>query len=131
MFKRILVPTDGSRLSMKAARYAARLAHSTSARITALHVIPPFRSPAYVDGLIAPLLNSPAEYKKSTERYARKLLAKVEAVAKAARVRCDTVFVTGEGPWRAIIANGARTALRPHLDVLPRARRHRRRGARQ
>lgn len=104
MFRHILVPTDGSRLSMKAARYAALLARRTGARITALHVIPPFRLPAYAEGVIAyPELYSEPEYEKSTERYARKLLARVEAVAKAARVRCDTVFVTDERPWKAII----------------------------
>lgn len=105
MLKHILVPTDGSRLSIKAARYAIRLAHSSRARITALHVIPPFSPPTYVDGIVPyPELFSPAEYKKSTERYTRKLLARVEALAKAGRVRCDSVFVTGERPWQAIIA---------------------------
>lgn len=109
MFKHILVPTDGSRLSDKAARYAVRLARGTRARITALHVIPPFRPPAEMDVVIVyPELYSPAEYKKATERDARKLIAKVEALAKAARVRCDAVLVTGGEPWKEIIAAARR-----------------------
>lgn len=115
MFKHILVPTDGSRLSTKAARYAIRLARSTRARITALHVIPPFRPPTYVDGLIPyPELFSPAEYKKSTERSTRRLLARIEKAAKAGRVRCDCVSMTGEQPWQAIIG----TARGRHCDLI-------------
>lgn len=105
MFKHILVPTDGSRPSTKAVKYAIRLARSSKARITALHVIPPFSPPIYMDGIAPyPELYSPAEYKKAGERQTRKLLARVEALAKAGRVRCGTAFVTGERPWQAIIA---------------------------
>jgi nucleotide-binding universal stress UspA family protein len=114
MFKHILVPIDDSNLSVKAARYALGLARGTRARVTVLHVIPPFNPPAFVDGVIPyPELYSPAAYKKSTERYARKLLARVEALAKAARVRCEPVFVTGERPWQSIIraARGRRCDL--------------------
>lgn len=104
MFKHILVPTDGSRLSTQAAKYAVRLARGAKTRITALHVIPPFSVPIYMDGIAPyPELYSPEEYRKSTERYARKLLAKVEALAKSAGVRCEPVSVTGETPWQAII----------------------------
>lgn len=114
MFKHILVPIDDSPLSMKAAKYAARLARSSRARITALHVIPPFNPPAYIDGVVPyPELYSPEEYKKSTERYARKLVAKAEAIAKTARVKCEGAFVTSEQPWKAIIkaAKGRRCDL--------------------
>lgn len=114
MFKHILVPVDDSRLAVKAAKYAVRLARGSRARVTALHVIPPFRPPAFVDGVIPyPELYSPAVYKKSTERSARKLLARVEGLAKTARVRCDAVFVTGERPWQSIIkaARGRRCDL--------------------
>jgi nucleotide-binding universal stress UspA family protein len=114
MFKHILVPIDDSPLSLKAAKYAVRVARSSRARVTALHVIPPFRVLAGIDGVAAdPELYSPVEYRKSTEQYARKLLAKVEAIAKTARVKCDPVFVTDDQPWRAIIrsAKGRRCDL--------------------
>jgi nucleotide-binding universal stress UspA family protein len=77
MIRHILVPIDDSPLSIKAAKYAARLARSCGARVTALHVIPSFRIMGGIDGVIAdPELYSPVEYRKSTERCARKLLAK-------------------------------------------------------
>jgi nucleotide-binding universal stress UspA family protein len=114
MFEHILVPIDDSPLSVKAAKFALRLARSHRARVTALHVIPPFRTPGFVDGVIPyPELYSPLAYRQSTERYSRKLLGRVEALAKAARVRCDAVFVTGAQPWRSIVkaARGRRCDL--------------------
>lgn len=114
MFRHILVPIDDSALSVKAARYALRLARGSRIRVTVLHVIPPFSPPAFVEGVIGyPDVYSPAAYKKSTERYARTLLGRVAALAKAARVRSESVFVTGALPWQSIIkaARGRRCDL--------------------
>ena len=124
MFKRILVPVDASALSMKAVRYAARLARGSGARLLALHAIPRFTLPVFGDGIVPyPELYSPTEYRKSTERYARKLLAKAEAAAKKERVRFAGAFVTDDEPWRAII----KAARRERCDVIVMAS-HGRRG---
>ena len=40
MYKHILIPTDGSRLSEEAAATAIRMAKSLGARVTVLHVVP-------------------------------------------------------------------------------------------
>ena len=45
MYNHILVPTDGSPLSLKAAKAAANLAKSQKAKITAYYAIPPFSMP--------------------------------------------------------------------------------------
>ncbi|MBA4262977.1 MAG: universal stress protein, partial [Comamonadaceae bacterium] len=42
MFKRILVPTDGSDIAQKAANTAAQLAKSQGAEIVGVYVIDPF-----------------------------------------------------------------------------------------
>ncbi|HEX5805725.1 MAG TPA: universal stress protein [Macromonas sp.] len=42
MFKKILVPTDGSQLAHKAAEFAAELAKAQGARVVGLFVIDPF-----------------------------------------------------------------------------------------
>ena len=42
MFKKILVPTDGSQLAHKAAEFAAELAKTQGARVVGLFVIDPF-----------------------------------------------------------------------------------------
>ena len=52
LVKRILVPTDGSRRALEAARYAAELARSLGADITLLHVVEMVLPPeAYLDGI--------------------------------------------------------------------------------
>ena len=95
MFKHILVPVDDSPLATKAAKYAARVAKSSGARITALHVIPEFRPPAFTDGVIPyPELYSPTEYRKSTERYAAKLLSG-RTTSCGCRRRCSAATCYG------------------------------------
>lgn len=108
MFKHILVPTDGSALSLKAARTAAALAKVHKAKMTAIHVIAPYVPPAGGDGIIYyPESFSPQAYKKASEKEAQNALAKVAAAASAAGVACDTLFVTHDQPWESIV-NAAR-----------------------
>jgi nucleotide-binding universal stress UspA family protein len=52
MYKRILVPTDGSALSKKAVRSAIELAASLDAELVAVHVIPRYPM-SFFDGGIA------------------------------------------------------------------------------
>jgi nucleotide-binding universal stress UspA family protein len=106
MFKHILVPTDGSALSLKAVKAAAALAKFHKAKITAIHVIAPYSPPTGGDGIIYyPESFSPLEYKKAMEKHAQKALAKVAAAAAAAKVPCVTVSVTHDQPWEAIVEN--------------------------
>ena len=105
MFRHILFPTDGSPMSTRALKTAIALAKTCKAEVTAIHVIPPWAPPAYVEGFLPyPELYSPEEYKRITEKAAVALLEKVAAAAKTARVECDTAIV-GKGPvWKAIIS---------------------------
>lgn len=104
MFRHILLPTDGSPLSTRAAKLAVKLAKSSRARLTALHVIPHFQPTQYIEGMsVYPELFSPAEYKRVTEARATKLLGNVAKLAQAAKVRCDTTFVNARAPWEGII----------------------------
>ena len=43
MYKHILLPTDGSKLSAKAVRQAVRFAQSIGAKLTAIHVSVAYR----------------------------------------------------------------------------------------
>jgi nucleotide-binding universal stress UspA family protein len=94
MFKNILIPTDGSRLSLKGAKTGVRLAKALGARVTAVYVIPPFMPIAYGDAAVYVPALSPQAYKQSSEKAARRALGVVEAEAKKARVRCKSRFVT-------------------------------------
>ncbi len=104
MFKHILVPTDGSPLSLKAAKAAVDLAKVHKAKITAIHVMAPYVPPIAGDAIMYyPESFSPEEYGKAVEKEAQKALAKVKAEAAAADVAFDSVAVTHDQPWESIV----------------------------
>jgi nucleotide-binding universal stress UspA family protein len=109
MYKHILVPTDGSRLSGKGAREGVRLAKALGAKVTGVYVAAPYyQPPAYLEGGVYIPGVSPQAYRKLSERQAKKALAPVEAAAKKARVRCTTRMLTARKPSEGIL-KAART----------------------
>ena len=104
MYKHILVPTDGSKLSLKAAKEAAKLAQKLKARITAIYVIEPYMPSS--TGETAFLIRQAGleeSYAKAMKEHAAAVLGKVERAASAAKVRCDGLSVSSFRPWEAII----------------------------
>jgi nucleotide-binding universal stress UspA family protein len=103
-YKHILVPTDGSKLSLKAAKAAAALAKALKARITAVYVIPPWAPPVADETSL--MYNSgynQRAYRQATEKHADKVLSKVASTAAASKVKCDKVWVTDVQAWAGII----------------------------
>ena len=86
MYKHIMIPTDGSRLSDKAIRTAVELGRRLGAKITALHVVPPYN--VAISGYeVAPaMVFTPAEYKASTAKSAKAALDKILMAAGTAGV---------------------------------------------
>jgi nucleotide-binding universal stress UspA family protein len=103
MFKHILVPTDGSRLSLESARAAVQLARSLGARVTAFFAAPPATPIAY-KALLPVGYVAPEEHRKRIEKAARAYLGAVERAAKAAGVPCETAVATSDFPADAILA---------------------------
>ena len=104
MYKHILVPIDGSPLSLKAAGEAAELAKSMKAKITTVYVVPPFEPPYEGDGVAFAARNfSPAIHEARHERFANEAFAKVEAAAARVKVKVSRLKVEGRAPWRSII----------------------------
>ena len=102
MYKHVLVPTDGSKLSAKAIRAAARLAKICGARITGIYVIAPDLPPVYVEGAMYGGLSA-RNYKELKEKEAKKALAVVDIEAQSSGVRASMTSLTKDQPWRAII----------------------------
>jgi nucleotide-binding universal stress UspA family protein len=123
MYKHILVPTDGSRLSTRAIRAAAKLAKGFGARLTGLYVVPPYVPPVYGEAVIYVPEVSPKRYREITGREAKKALAAVEVEAQAAGIECKTLSATAEQAWQGII----RTARAHRCDLIVMAS-HGRRG---
>ena len=102
MFKHILVPTDGSKLSVKAAKQAVKLAKSLGARITGFHAAPNISSTYYGDGYILRVPSAKAQL-EFVEKQARKCLSVVEVEAGVEKVPCDVFHVISDSPYEAII----------------------------
>ncbi len=102
MFKNILVPTDGSRLSVKAVKQAVKLAKSLGAKITGFYAAPDLGSTYYGDGYIlrAPSAKVQSEFAK---KQALKCLSAIEVEAAVEKVPCEVFYVVSDSPYEAII----------------------------
>lgn len=104
MFKRILVPTDGSKLAAKGVKAGVKLARSLHAKVTGVYVIPPYVPPVYGEAALYYVPGmSPREYKKACLGAARKALRTVEREARRAGVACTTRVVSDPGPSAGIL----------------------------
>lgn len=101
MYKHLLVPTDGSKLSEKAIARAVDLAKATGGRITLLHVTPDYPVQVYAEGVSVGLV-SRREYAKAMKDEAAKLLDR--AAGKIKGVTVGTLQLMDNSPWEAILA---------------------------
>lgn len=99
MFKRILVPTDGSDITQKAVDAAVALAKSVGAQLYSISVKEPFPYSAISEMQPTP----PQEFFDAQERIAAKRVAAVVAAAKAVGLECRAHTVEALHPWEAII----------------------------
>lgn len=102
MLKHILVPTDGSALSRKAAREAIALAKAIGGRVTAFHAAPAYRSPVYAEYMPAELA-TPKDYAARMKKLAQRRLDAISKIAAAAGVPCKTSYAISDFPADAII----------------------------
>ena len=123
MYKNILIPTDGSPLSLKAIKVGARMAKSFKAKVTAVYVIPPYRPPQGAEAIAYADLYSPAKYAADMRKIGADAVAKVKRAAEAEKVSCQAFAVTERTPWEGIV----KTARTKKCDLIVMAS-HGRRG---
>ncbi len=102
MFKHILVPTDGSTLSLRAVKNAVRFAKVHGARITAFYAAPEYHpniAGDYLPANFVPL----GVYQKEVKKTADKYLAQVKKLADIGGVACSGLFASNDSPYQAII----------------------------
>lgn len=104
MYKHILVPIDGSKLSDKALASAINLAKLAGAPLTALHVMSRMDPVMFADGYVAAEASWIEDYEKTARKKGKEHLRKAAQAAKKAGVRCATKMVTSGQPHQAIIA---------------------------
>jgi nucleotide-binding universal stress UspA family protein len=104
MYKHILVPTDGSALSDKAAEAAIKLAQLLGARVTAFHAMEPYPlQGAYAAEASGVPELQPEIFAERSEEYAKRVLASFKKTADAANVACATTYATAHSPSKAIV----------------------------
>jgi nucleotide-binding universal stress UspA family protein len=99
MYKRILISTDGSDISLKAAQSAIALARATGAELFAISVKEPFPYSAISEMQPVP----PQEFFDAQERIAAERVKGVVSAAAAAGVKCQAHTVEALHPWEAIL----------------------------
>jgi len=100
MFKHVLVPTDGSKLSEAAAFMAVELAKSVGAKITGITVSRPFR--ASTADFVMPQ-DAEEAYNAECMKQAAVSLEFVANAAKSSGVPFEVVHVFGDQPYASII----------------------------
>jgi nucleotide-binding universal stress UspA family protein len=102
MFKNILIPTDGSPLSQKAAAQGVALAKALGAKVTAFFAAPPATPIVYRSSLPVGY-TTPGEHEQMIEKTAAEHLGFVERMAKDAGVAYEAVHVTSDYPEESIL----------------------------
>src|SRR5512138_2806336 len=113
MFKRILIPTDGSPVAAKAIKAGVALAKEMGASVTGFYAIEPPPTHLYGEGYLAErrLVD---ELDRRARDVAQKSVDEVVAAAKAAGVPCETVISPSTVPYRGIIE----AAEKNHCDAV-------------
>jgi nucleotide-binding universal stress UspA family protein len=102
MFKRILIPTDGSTLSRRAAKAGIRFAKAVGARVIAYHGLEtnlPYLAGegALIDATLIATLG------KAARQRGEKCVAEIAKAARASGVACGTYITKPVTPYQGII----------------------------
>jgi nucleotide-binding universal stress UspA family protein len=110
MYKRILIPTDGSEITARAIAAGVGLAKALGAEVDTISVKEPFPYGAVAEMQPTP----PQEFFEAQERAAARYVRAVIDACDAAGVVCHAVTVEGLQPWEAIVEHAEKS----HCDLL-------------
>lgn len=105
MYRRILVPTDGSETTGRAVASAIALAKALGAEVHTLCVKETFPFGAVAELQPAP----PQEFYDAQEKIAAKHVQAVVDACRAEGVACHPATIDGVQPWEAIVAHAEST----------------------
>lgn len=102
MYKKILLPTDGSPASRKAVKQGLAFARSIGAKVVGFFSLPDYQQTVYCEYLpLAP--RSKEQFDAEAKQAAEKQLRAVKAAAEAAGVPYEECYAVGIAPWQQII----------------------------
>ena len=105
MYKRILVPTDGSEITARAVTAGVGLAKALGAEVLTLCVKEPFPYGAVAEMQPTP----PQEFFDAQERAATQHVNSVSEACREAGVACQATTVEGLTPWEAIVEHAEKS----------------------
>ncbi len=105
IYRRILLPTDGSEASRRAILAGVDFARDIGADVVGLTATPAFRVVSADLGMIE---DTPDQYAAASRERAQVLLAEVERAAREAGVPCRLEQVVSDHPYEAIIGTARR-----------------------
>ena len=111
MFRKILVPTDGSSLSEKSAKAAIQFAANYEASIITVAVAHQMPALAMPDAAGVLMMD---DYEDAQDQVSRKHVNKVKAMAEKAGVQCEVMIGRAEHPYEEILA----TAKKKRCDLI-------------
>ncbi|HEX7817605.1 universal stress protein [Dyella sp.] len=100
MFKHILLPTDGSELSLRAVALGAKVAAACQSRVTVLHVVLPLHVHAYLADMLA---SADIDYTIEAERQAQTYLDAAARVVAQAGGGCQRLALCRERVAQGIL----------------------------
>jgi len=100
LFRRILLPIDGSDQSLHACEKGLKLAKIFDAKAVVMHVVPPFNAIAYMTEFLAA---TELRYSQHAVKSASHYMEKAKALANKAQVPCECHYLFGVHPHEAIV----------------------------
>jgi nucleotide-binding universal stress UspA family protein len=113
VFKRILIPTDGSKVAAKAVKAGLKFAKEVGASVVGYYAVEEIRPYRYGEN-VASDLRMIAELEKKAKAAGEKTLAAMETLAKTAGVRFDSLCDKAFTPYDGIVA----AARKKHCDAI-------------
>ena len=105
MYKKILLPTDGSALCDSAAQKGIEFARFAGASIVAFHAIPATSYLIYTEAGPSDILAE--QFERDANLRGKRLIDALENQAREAGVPCESVLLTNDHPWEGIIEAAA------------------------
>ena len=100
MYKRILIPTDGSEASQRAILAGVDFAREVGAEVVGLTVTPEFHVLSADSEMLE---DTPDQFAVRSAARGRRILGEVESAARDAGVACRTEHAVNDEPYEAII----------------------------
>jgi nucleotide-binding universal stress UspA family protein len=101
MYRKILLPTDGSALCDSATQKGIEFARFAGASVVAFHAIPATSYLIYTEAGPSDLLAE--QFERDAKARGKRLVDTLESLARDAGVPCETLMLTNDHPWEGII----------------------------